>query len=572
MGGDADRVSRALVALGIASGDRVNLMSNTSYEWCTIDLGILGAGAITVPIYPSLLADECQYIAVDSGSSVVFTENAELTAKFREERARLPAVKKVVQIFGEVPPADNWVMSFADFLALGKDDADLEARRDALDKDTILTIIYTSGTTGKPKGVVLTHDNLLYEAEAIEETQIVSEQDVQLFWLPLAHSFGKALAVGWIGTGHVYAFAESMETIRENLGETHPTIMAGVPRLYEKFYAAVTHLGRAPGGLKAKLFLAASELSHKRGEAEARGGSLGLVDAMRFAVLKKLVFKKVGAGMLQMMGGRMKTLISGAAPLAPQIAYFFRDAGFTVLEGYGLTETSAATFTNRPGDNTIGTVGRPMVGTEVRIAEDGEILIKGRGIMREYWNSPAATKEVFRDGWFCTGDIGTLTEDGKLKITDRKKDLIVTAGGKNIAPQNIENLIKTHPLVSQVVIYGDQRKFLTALITLDPEALQAFCAKHGLGNGSYADMTQRPEVYKAVQQALDAFNAQLASFETVKRFKILEHDFSVESGELTPTVKVKRKVVNKRYQELLDAFYDSDTSSARDLSLHREMP
>jgi long-chain acyl-CoA synthetase len=235
-----------------------------------------------------------------------------------------------------------------------------------------------------------------------------------------------------------------------------------------------------------------------------------------------------------------------------------RDAGITVLEGYGLTETSAATFVNRPGQNEIGTVGPPVPGTEAKIAEDGEVLLKGRGVMREYWNNPGATQEVFRDGWFCTGDIGTITKTGRLKITDRKKDLIVTAGGKNIAPQNLENTIKTHKLVSQVVVHGDKRKYLTAVITLDPDALVAFCEANGLGNGSYAELTQKPEVYKAVQEALDEFNAELPSFETIKKFKILEHDFSEESGELTPSVKVKRKVVYQRYRDVFDAFYEEN--------------
>jgi len=268
-----------------------------------------------------------------------------------------------------------------------------------------------------------------------------------------------------------------------------------------------------------------------------------------------LVFKKVGKGLAELMGGRLRFLISGGAPLSPQIAYFFRDAGITVLEGYGLTETSAATFVNRPGRNRIGTVGPAFPGTEVKIAEDGEILIKGRGVMTGYWNNKEATLEVFKDGWFCTGDIGTVNSDGTLKITDRKKDIIVTAGGKNIAPQNLENMLKTHRLISQVVVHGDKRKFLSAVITLDPDALKAYCDSNTLGNGSYAEMTQKPEVEKAIQQAVDEFNNGLAKYETIKKFKILEHDFTIESGELTPSVKVKRKVVNERYKEIFDGFY-----------------
>jgi long-chain acyl-CoA synthetase len=560
MGQDAEAVSRALVALGVQAGDRVNLICKTSYEWCFVDLGILGAGAITVPIYTSLLADECQYIVDNSGGVLVFTENAEQTEKFRSEKARLPTVKRVVQIEGDVPAGDDWVMPFDAFLKQGKEDdtAALSERRASLTKDSILTIIYTSGTTGKPKGVVLTHDNMLYEAEAVKEINIVDPLDVQLFWLPLAHSFARALEMGWIGVGNVMAFAESMETIRDNLGEARPTTMSGVPRLYEKFHAAVVNKGIAPGGLKAKLFTAAAELSAINGQLESKGQSMSVIDSLKFAVLKRLVFKKIGQGLSELMGGRVRFLVSGGAPLAPQIAFFFRDAGITILEGYGLTETSAATFVNRLGDNTIGTVGPPMPGTEVRIAADGEVLLKGRGVMREYWNNPEASAEVFQDGWFCTGDIGTLTSDGKLKITDRKKDIIVTAGGKNVAPQNIENLLKTHKLVSQVVVHGDKRKYLTALITLDPDALKTFCVECGLGDGSYAEMTQKPEVYKEIQDGVDNLNKELASYETIKRFKILEHDFTIESGELTPSVKVKRKVINDRYKDVFDSFYEKE--------------
>ncbi len=553
---DVEKVSRALASLGVQAGDRVNLMCKTSYEWCMIDVGILGAGAVTVPVYTSLLSDECQYIAENSGAVLAFVEDETQVEKFRAERARLPKIKKVVQIFGQPKVKDDWVLSYADFVALGKaDQAELDKRRATLSQDSILTIIYTSGTTGRPKGVVLPHSAMLYEAEAVEKIKIIGPDDIQLFWLPLAHSFAKVLEIAWLGTAHVMAFAESMETIKDNLPETRPTVMAGVPRLFEKFYTAVVNKGTAGGGTKAKLFLAALELSRRNGELELKGQSLGLGDSIKFGLLKKIIFKKVGAGLSTLMGGRLKFLISGGAPLSTQIAFFFRDAGITILEGYGLTETSAATFVNRPGDNVIGTVGPPMPETEVRIAEDGEVLLKGGGVMREYWNLPDATAEVFKDGWFCTGDIGMMI-DGKLKITDRKKDIIVTAGGKNVAPQNIENLIKTHRLISQVVVHGDKRKFLTALVTMDPDALKSFCAEKGLGNGSYAEMTQKPEVYQAVQEALDGFNKQLASYESIKKFKILEHDFSVESGEMTPSVKVKRKVVNERYKQIFDGFYD----------------
>lgn len=560
MSSDVDPISRALVAAGVGAGDRVCLMAATSYEWCIIDLGVAGAGAVTVPIYTSLLTDDCRYITEDSGAVLVFAETADMVERFLEAKARLPMVTKVVQISGDVTSDDDWVLSFADFLALGSDSIDLEARRDGLQPGSIYTIMYTSGTTGRPKGVVLTHDNMLYEAEAIAEIEIVFPDDVELIWLPLAHVYARTLVIGWFSVGLTLAFAESMETIVQNLAEARPTYMAGVPRVYEKFHAAIVHMATAAGGRKAKLFTAAAELSNRNGVAEAKGGSLDLIDRLKFAVLKKLVFDKVAEGLAKLLGGRMRLLSSGGAPLAPHIAYFFRDAGVEVVEGYGLTETSAATFTNTLEDNAIGTVGRPMPGTEVRIADDGEILVRGRGVSHEYWRNPEETEEAFDNGWFKTGDIGNLDADGRLMITDRKKDIIVTSAGKNIAPQLIENLIKTNKLISQVVVHGDRRKFLTALITLDPDVLPIFCAKQGWGEGSYAELSQKVEVRATIQAVIDGFNAELASFETIKKFAILDHDFSVESGELTPSVKVKRKVVFERYADILDGFYDESAS------------
>ncbi len=555
---DARRVSAGLVGLGVQPGDRVILISQTRLEWLVCDMGILGAGAVTVPIYPSNLADDCQYITENSGAVVVLAEDATQVQKFRAERARLPNVKKVIQLTGAVSGGDDWVVGYEDWKTKAPtDEAALEARRQSLTRDSLLTIIYTSGTTGRPKGVVLTHAAMLYEAEAILQIDLVRPDELQFLFLPLAHVLGKVLIIAWLASGHTFAIAENLNTIKENLGETKPTMMAAVPRIYEKFHATVVQKGLSAGGTKAKLFRAALELSEKNIEAEMQRKSLGAADTLKFAVLKKLIFKKVGAGLSEVLGGRMRLMVSGGAPLSPKIAAFFRDAGVTVLEGYGLTETSAATTVNRPNNNRLGTVGLAMPGMHLRIAEDGEILIKGPAVMREYWKNPDATREsIDKDGWFHSGDIGIIDGGGFLKITDRKKDIIVTAGGKNVAPQNIENLLKTHPLISQAVIHGDKRKFLSALITIDPDALKRMAGEQSLGNGSYAELTQKPEVQKAVEAALGDFNRQLASFESIKKFKILEHDFTVESGELTPSLKVKRKVINERYKNIFDGFYE----------------
>ncbi|HVI03775.1 MAG TPA: AMP-dependent synthetase/ligase, partial [Enhygromyxa sp.] len=450
------------------------------------------------------------------------------------------------------------VVSMDEFLAAGNSVTgdQLGERGATLSPDSLLTIIYTSGTTGRPKGVVLTHANMLYEAKIIQEVDVVRQDDIQLLFLPMAHVFAKVLEVSWLGTGHVLAFAENMNTLKQNLGEVRPTLMAGVPRVFEKFYGAVVEKGTSAEGLKRKLFLKAMELSTKNGELEEKGEKLGLVESAEFGVLKKAVFAKVGEGVMTILGGRMRVMISGGAPLSKKIAWFFRDAGILVLEGYGMTESSAATTVNLPGQNQIGTVGPAAPGTELKIAEDGEILIKGPGVMREYWRNPEATAETIINGWLHTGDIGEIDPKTKaLRITDRKKDLIITAGGKNIAPQRIENLVKTHKLISQCVVHGDRRKFISALITLDPEQLPLYAQQNGL-TGSYVELCKNPKVRAEVERLISESNAELASYETIKKFEILDKDFSIETGELTAKLSVKRKVVNSKYGHIFDGFYD----------------
>ncbi|PRP96391.1 AMP-dependent synthetase/ligase [Enhygromyxa salina] len=556
---DAKKVGKALIAAGVNAGDRVNVIGGTAYEWITTDLGILAAGAVTVPIYPSNLPDECQYVTDHSGARLVFAENADQVDKFIEKRDELGDVLKVVQWRGDTRVDDDWVVSMEAFLAAGESttDAQLEERGATLGPDSLVTIIYTSGTTGRPKGVVLTHGNMLYEAKVTAEADVIRQDDIQLLFLPMAHVFAKVLEVGWLGTGHVLAFAESMNTIKPNLGEVRPTLMAGVPRVFEKFYAAVVEKGTSADGVKRTLFVKAMELSVKNGELEERGDRLGLVESAMFGMLKKAVFAKVGEGVLQILGGRMRVMISGGAPLSKKIAWFFRDAGITVIEGYGMTETSAATTINLPHQNQIGTVGAALPGTTVKIAEDGEILIKGPGVMREYWRNPEATAETIdEDGWLHTGDIGELDPKTQaVRITDRKKDLIITAGGKNIAPTRIENLVKTHKIISQCVVHGDRRKFISALITIDPEQIGSFAQQVGV-SGTYEQMCKDSKVRAEVERLISESNSELASYETIKKFEILDKDFSIETGELTAKLSVKRKVVSSKYGHLFDAFYE----------------
>ncbi len=549
----ARRVADGLAARGLAPGDRVAIIGETNLEWILADLGILGAGGITVTIYQSNLPAECQYILADSGARFVFCDSAAQVAKVREVRSRLPALQGIIRAQG--PAADDLETTLDDLERAG--DAYVqanpgahEARLARIHRDDPASFIYTSGTTGNPKGVVLTHGNWVYEAEAVESLKIINENDLILMFLPMAHSFAKVIEAVWFRTGATGAFVESLEKIVDNASEVRPTVMPSVPRIFEKAYNTVVSKGFATPGLKGKLFQLAMEGFDGYAAAREQGkpySSLGLL------IGRKLVFPKLAAALAERFGGRMRLFVSGGAPLSPKIAHFFDQLGFTILEGYGLTETSAGTFVNRPGNNRIGTVGPPVPGTEVRIAEDGEILVKGPCVMKEYFNNPAATAEVLKDGWLYTGDIGHLDEAGCLKITDRKKDIIVTAGGKNVAPQNLENELKTDPLVSQVMVHGDKRKFLSALITLNEENARKWASEHGLpaGEGLHRD----PALVARLQQSIDALNARQPSYATIKKFAILPRDFAQETGELTPTLKVKRKVVTEKHRAALDAFY-----------------
>jgi long-chain acyl-CoA synthetase len=555
---EGQQVAKGIAALGVDAGAHVCLMSATRFEWVVTDLGILSAGGVTVPIYPSNLPEECAYIAHNSESVLVFAEDASQVQKFLDKKSEVPNVRHVVQMTGAKKTDDPWVLSWDAFIAGGKAiaDASIRERTATLNKDSILTIIYTSGTTGVPKGVVLTHGNMLYEGQAVHQVDVVRENDVQLLFLPLAHVFAKVLEVAWFSVGFTTAFAENMNTIRQNLGEVRPTLMAGVPRVFEKFYAAVVEKGTSATGMKKTLFLKAMELSQKNGELEEQGKALGFLESIQFSLLKRLVFAKVGTGIMDILGGRMRVMVSGGAPLSKKIAWFFRDAGIVILEGYGMTESSAGATINLPHRNQIGTVGPAFPGTEIKIAEDGEILLRGPLVMREYWRNGEATAETVIDGWLHTGDIGELDpHTGALRITDRKKDLIVTAGGKNVAPQKIENLLKTHKLIANAVVHGDKRKFLSALITLDADQLKVFAEQRNL-QGSYAELTAHPTVLEEIKRLVEESNRELASYESIKAHKVLDKDFSVETGELTPKLSVKRKVVDKRYGHIFDAFYD----------------
>jgi long-chain acyl-CoA synthetase len=545
-------VSDGLAALGIRPGDRVAVIGDTNLEWIIADLGILGAGAITATIYQSNQAEECRYILENSGARLVLCDSAAQVAKIRAVKDRLPALEGLVRAQGAA--ADGFERTLADLERLGQEwrrsnPRAHEERIARLGPDDVATLIYTSGTTGNPKGVVLTHGNWTYEAAAVEAIRVISPDDVILLFLPMAHSFAKVIQAAWLATGCSCAFVESLDKIMDNASEVRPTVMPAVPRIFEKAYNTVISKGFATPGLKGKLFRLAMESFDGYAEARSAGRSYA---SFGLLVGKRLVFPKLRAALDERFGGRMRFFVSGGAPLSPKIAWFFDLLGFTILEGYGLSESSAAAFVNRPGANRIGTVGPPIPGTQVQLAEDGEILIRGPGIMKGYWNNPQATAEMVKGGWLQTGDIGRL-EGGHLKITDRKKDIIVTAGGKNVAPQNLENELKTDPLISQVMVHGDQRKFLSALVALNEENARKWATDHGISPA--APLHAHPSVIARIHESIEALNARQASYSTIKKFAIVPKDFTQETGELTPTLKVKRKVVTQKYQALLDSFY-----------------
>jgi len=561
---DVKALSAGLVALGVKPGDRVAIFSDTRLQWVVWDLAISAAQAITVPLYASNTPEEVRYILEHSESTLVFVDHDEPAPKqsgrltrVRQKLAECPSVRQVVLLEGAV--SGERELTVADLRARGAEahaarPEVFEERGRALQPEDTCSIIYTSGTTGNPKGVLLTHRNWAYEAEAVKDIAVILPTDAVMLFLPLAHSFGQVVKAAWLRLGFKLIFAESLEKLMSNLVETKPTILPAVPRVFEKVYNGVVANGSAAPGLKGRLFRWAFALFDEYAEAKLHGREPPVLGML---LARKLVFSKVRATLDEKLGGSMRQFVSGSAPLAPKIAYFFDLIGYKVLEGYGLTETSAASCVNRPERIKIGTVGPPLPGTEVRIAPDGEILLRGPGVMKGYFKNEEATTEVLAaDGWFHTGDIGEVDADGFVRITDRKKDIIVTAGGKNVAPQNLENTLKTFPLISQAIVHGDQRKYLVVLLTVAEEPARKLLADQGVTAGSYAELSQRPELHAAVQAILDKVNADLPSYSTLKRFAVMEADFSQETGELTPSLKVKRKFASQKYKAWLDRLYE----------------
>ncbi|HEX2362530.1 MAG TPA: long-chain fatty acid--CoA ligase [Jiangellaceae bacterium] len=550
-------VAAGLLSLGIQPEQRVAIASSTRFEWVLADLGIMCVGAATTTVYPSTPPDDVSYILSDSGSRVVFAEDQNQVDKVLEHRAELLQLTTVVVFDGSAD--GDLVITFADLEERGRkllaeaptavDDAVASVGHDSL-----ATLIYTSGTTGRPKGVRLTHGNWTYEAVAIEALNLLTEDDVQYLWLPLSHSLGKVLQVMQLFIGFSTAVDGRVDKIVENLAVIQPTFMGAPPRIFEKVMARVTATAEHEGGVRRKIVHWAVGVGRQMSELAEAGGAPGPSLKAQNAIADRLVFHKLRGR----LGGRIRFFVSGAAALSTDVARFFHGAGMLILEGYGLTETSAFTCVNRPDNYRIGSVGLPAPGTEVKIADDGEILIKGPGVMTGYHNQPEATAEVLTDdGWFLTGDMGELLPSGHLMITDRKKDLIKTSGGKYVAPQTIEALFKAVcPYASQMVVHGHQRNYVTALVSLDHESIATWGEQHEL-TGSYADVVTSPQVRELVQGYVDQLNSRLARHEQIKKFEILSDDLTVEEGELTPSMKVRRNAVEKKYADTFDRMYSA---------------
>jgi long-chain acyl-CoA synthetase len=553
---ESEEAAWGLISLGVRKGEMVSILAGTRVEWTVADLGVALCGAIAVPIYQSNTPEECRFILENAGVVVAFAEDEKQLAKLRQQRSQLPKIHHVVVFEGQGD--GDWVLTLQQLQARGREHksrvpGDLEQRLQSLRRDDLTTILYTSGTTGVPKGVMITNDNMIFASEVSVGTGLLTREDSHLLFLPFAHSFAQIIKAAWFGSGLTMIYAESVDKLVDNAGETSPTILSAVPRVYEKAFNSVVTNGMTSPGLQGALFRMAMREFELYAKAKAKGEAYS---SLPFTLARKLVFPKVKDKLCKRFGGRITKFVSGGAPLAKKIAYFFDLLGFHILEGYGLTETIAVTSVNLPGQNKLGTVGRPFPGVEVKIAEDGEILMRGRNIMRGYLGLPEATAEVIdKEGFFHTGDIGELDPDGYLKITDRKKDLIKTSGGKYIAPQALEGALKTNSeLISQVVIIGDRRKYVSVLVTVAEAE-----AKKLTGAASYAEATRSPLVRQKVQEAVDRVNATVPSYETIKRFTVLDRDFTQETGELTPTMKVKRKAATQKFKREIDAMYDGES-------------
>ncbi len=542
--GEVRAVAAGLVAHGVRAGDRVALMSRTRYEWTLCDYAIWTSGAVTVPVYETSSAEQVQWILSDSGAVAVVLETAAHAALLQGVRGQLPELAHVVSIDGG---------GIDELVTAGREvsEQELASRRAGVTADSLATIIYTSGTTGRPKGCELTHRNLLTVCRAprVMLPELFDGTGSTLLFLPLAHVFARFVQVACVETGSRMGHTADIKALLPDLGTFSPTFLLSVPRVFEKVYNSSKQ--KAHGDGKGAIFDRAESVAIAWSTA-LDGGRPGLALRLQHAVFDRLVYSRLRAA----MGGRIQYAVSGGAPLGARLGHFFRGIGITILEGYGLTETSAPSTVNLPTDIRIGTVGKPLPGTTVSTAHDGEILVRGDQVFRGYWNNEAATAEVLRDGWFTTGDLGELDDAGFLRITGRKKEILVTAGGKNVAPAVLEDRLRAHPLISQCMVVGDQKPYISCLITLDPEALPAWGERHGKPAGATAaDLAEDPQLLAELQRAVDEANLAVSKAEAIRRFVVLPEDWTEEGGQITPSLKVKRSVVMARYADEVERLY-----------------
>ncbi len=563
------RIAMGLADLGVRRGDRVAILSENRPEWSLMDWACLTSGIIDVPIYPSLPAEQIPYLLTDSGSVAILVSNLAQAEKIAAIRGSVPQLSHVIACDGSATHLAD--LTLADLEARGAplDTTDRAAawERDARSvlPDDLATIIYTSGTTGKPKGVMLSHDNI-HSNVAATRNVIPIDKEVAISFLPLCHIFERMGDYWFFATGTTIAYVESFDLVHLALQEVRPTIALSVPRLYEKMFARVLENALSGGALKKQIFFWARRTGERWADERLAGREPSGLLSLGYAIAQRLVFSKLR----RRTGGRMRYFVSGGAPLSPEINKFFYAAGLTILEGYGLTETSPVIGVNTPEHFRIGTIGRPIDGVEVKIAPDGEILARGPNIMQGYYHQPDATAEVIdAEGWFHTGDIGVI-EDGFIRITDRKKDIIVTAGGKNIAPQPIENLVKASKYVSQAVMIGDRRRFPVLLVVPNHESLENWATRRNIIWTDRAQLLAMPTIQAKMEKEVLARLTGLASFETPKKIALLEHDFTLESGELTPTLKVKRRVVEQKHRDVIERLYDSHDHAPAVVSDHSE--
>jgi long-chain acyl-CoA synthetase len=553
------RLAAGLVALGVTAQQRVAIASGTRYEWILADLAIMCAGAATTTVYPSAICDDVAFILADADSTVVFAEDDDQIAKLRAQRDTLPCLRTVVTFEGTPEGGDNpWVISLDRLAELGaaylaEHPHAVEERIAAIRPDHLATLIYTSGTTGRPKGVRLRHSSWTYAGAAIAALGVLDAEDLQYLWLPMAHAFGKVLLTTQLQVGFATAIDGRMDRIMPNLAVVSPTFMGAAPRIFEKAYGRIVTTAQSAPWPKAQLFAWACGVALQVSRLVRQGKPVPWQLALRHTLADKLVLAKVR----DRFGGRLRFFISGAASLSEQIAEWFHAAGILILEGYGLTETSAAGVVNRPDRFKLGTVGLPFPGTQLAIAEDGEILIKSPCVMDGYHHLEQDTGQALTsDGWLATGDIGEIDADGFLRITDRKKDLFKTSGGKYVVPSHIENCFTALcPLASRMVVHGNQRNYCVALIALEPDAVAEWANHHDMAGMSYAEVVASPTMHSTIEDYVQKLNAQLNRWETIKKFVILDHDLTVDSGELTPSLKVRRAVVEANYREALDSLY-----------------